>query len=379
MAVKNQNKNMNLNECVSKLKRIEEKSERLALLSRLGQILNSTLDPKEVRRRAMEAATQLMGAEVGSLLLIDKEKDQLYFEVALGNKEKTIKTMTLHMGEGIAGWVAQNGDPLIINTPEKDARFFKGADEKTEFKTRNIICVPVKVKEKAIGVLEAMNKKGGGFDEEDLSLFTSLSDQVAIALDNARLYQELEEMFFQTAESLSDAIEKRDPYTGGHTQRVTAYCLATAKYLPIEPTEVKWLKISSVLHDIGKIGIDDQILRKPDRLNSEELNEIKRHTSMGAEIIDHIKQLRNIIPGVKYHHEQIDGTGYPEGLRGDKIPMIAKIVSVADTFDAMTTDRPYREALGKEMAVNELKRCSGTQFDQKVVEAFIRAYQAGEI
>ena len=379
MANKNQNKNMNLNGWMTQLKRIEEKTERLALLSRLGQILNSTLDPKEVRRRAMEAATQLMEAEVGSLLLIDEEKNQLYFEVALGNKEEAIKTMTLHMGEGIAGWVAKNGEPLIINAPEKDSRFFKGVDERTEFKTNNIICVPVKVKEKAIGVLEAMNKKGGGFDEEDLSLFTSLSDQVAIALDNARLYQELEEMFFQTAESLSDAIEKRDPYTGGHTQRVTAYSLATAKYLPLEPMEMKWLKISSVLHDIGKIGIDDQILRKTERLNSEEFNEIKRHTSMGAEIIDHIKQLRNIIPGVKYHHEQIDGTGYPEGLRGDKIPMIAKIVSVGDTFDAMTTDRPYRRALGKEMAINELRRCSGTQFDQNVVEAFIRAYQAGEI
>jgi putative nucleotidyltransferase with HDIG domain len=283
------------------------------------------------------------------------------------------------MGEGIAGWVAQNGKPLIINAPQKDSRFFKGMDEKTEFRTRNIICVPVKVKEKAIGVLEAMNKDGGGFDEEDLSLFVSLSDQVAIALDNARLHQELEEMFFQTAESLSEAIEKRDPYTGGHTQRVTAYSMATAKHLPLDPVEMKWLKISSVLHDIGKIGIDDQILRKPERLNAEEFNEIKRHTSIGAEIIDHIKQLRNIIPGIKYHHEQVDGTGYPDGLRGDRIPMIAKIVSVADTFDAMTTDRPYRRALGKEMAINELKRCSGTQFDQKVVAAFVYAYHAGEI
>ncbi len=380
MANKNHNKNVNLNGWMNKLKQIEEKTERLSLLSRLGQILNSTLDHKEVRRRAMEAATQLMKAEVGSLLLIDEERNQLCFEVALGDKEETIKKITLNLGEGIAGWVAQNGDPLIINAPEKDLRFFKGVDERTEFKTRNIICVPVKVKERTIGVLEAINKKEGeDFNEEDLSLFTSLSDQVAIALDNARLYQELEEMFFQTAESLADAIEKRDPYTGGHTQRVTTYSLATAKHLPLKPMEVKWLKISAVLHDIGKIGIDDQILRKPERLNPEEFNEIKRHADMGAEIIDHIKQLRNIIPGVKYHHEQIDGTGYPEGLRGEKIPIIAKIVSVADTFDAMTTDRPYRRALSKEMAIKELKRCSGTQFDQEVVEAFVKAYEKGEI
>ncbi|MBM4324364.1 MAG: HD-GYP domain-containing protein [Deltaproteobacteria bacterium] len=381
MANKKQpHKHGNLHEWVNKLKRIEEKTERLSLLSRLGQILNSTLDHQEVRRRAMEAATQLMKAEVGSLLLIDEEKHQLYFEVALGDKEEAIKKITLNIGEGIAGWVAQNGEPLIINAPEKDPRFYKGVDEKTEFKTRNIICVPVKVKEKTIGVLEAINKKEGeAFDEEDLSLFTSLADQVAIALDNARLYQELEEMFFQTAESLADAIEKRDPYTGGHTQRVTTYSLGTAKYLSLKPVELRWLKISAVLHDIGKIGIDDQILRKPDRLNPEEFNQIKRHANMGAEIIDHIKQLKNIIPGIKYHHEQLDGTGYPEGLKGEKIPIIAKIVAVADTFDAMTTDRPYRKEMSKELAIKELKRISGTQLDQIVVEAFLKAYDKGEI
>ena len=370
----------NLSGWTDRFKRLEEKVERLSLLSQLGQILNSTLDHKEVRRRAMEAATQLMKAEVGSLLLIDEEKNQLFFEVALGDKEETIKKITLNLGEGIAGWVAQKGESLIINDPEKDPRFFKGVDEKTEFKTRNIICVPVKVKERTIGVLEAINKKEGeDFNEEDLVFFTSLSDQVAIALDNARLYQELEEMFFQTAESLADAIEKRDPYTGGHTQRVTTYSLATAKYLSLKPEELKWLKISAVLHDIGKIGIDDQILRKTERLNSDEFSEIKRHVNIGAEIIDHVKQLRSIIPGVKYHHEMIDGTGYPEGLKGEKIPIIAKIVSVTDTFDAMTTDRPYRKALSKEMAINELRRCSGTQFDREVVEAFIKAFEKGEI
>lgn len=374
------NKKVNLNGWMDKLKHIEEKTERLALLSQLGQILNSTLDHKEVRRRAMEAATRLMKAEVGSLLLIDEERNQLYFEVALGDKEETIKKITLNLGEGIAGWVAQNGEALIVNQPEKDSRFYKGVDDKTEFKTRNVICVPIKVKDKAIGVLEAINKKEGEvFDGEDLALFTSLADQVAIALDNARLYQELEEMFFQTAESLADAIEKRDPYTGGHTQRVTLYSMITAKYLPLKPTEIKWLKIASVLHDIGKIGIDDQILRKPERLNPEEYNAIKQHAGIGAEIIDHIKQLRNIIPGVKYHHEQMDGTGYPEGLRGEKIPIIAKIVAVADTYDAMTTDRPYRKALSKEIAIKELRRCSGSQLDQEVVEAFIKAYEKGEI
>lgn len=373
-------KKINIDQWLVKLKRIDEKVRRLALLSHLSQILNSTLDHKEIRRKAMEAATQLMKTEVGSLLLVDEEKHQLYFEVALGDREEEIKTISLNFGEGIAGWVAQHGKPLVVNSPGKDRRFFKGVDERTEFKTRNIICVPVKVKKKIIGVLEAINKKRKGqFDKEDLSLLASLADQVAIALDNSRLYQELEEVFFQTAESLADAIEKRDPYTGGHTQRVTLYSQAIAKYLPLKPLERKWLKIASVLHDIGKIGVEDDILKKREQLSPEEFDIIKRHSDMGAEILEHIRQLREIVPGVRYHHEHVNGKGYPDGLRGEEIPILAKIVAVADTYDAMTTNRPYRKAIEKESAVEELKRCSGTQLDKEVVEAFIQAYQRGEI
>ena len=359
---------------------IGDKFERLNLLLQLGRILNSTLDHHEVRRRAMEAATHLMKAEVGSLLLIDEEQHHLYFEVALGEKEETVKTITLNIGEGIAGWVARKGEPLIVNAPDKDPRFFKGVDCRTGYKTRNMICVPVKAKGKVMGVLEAINKQGKtGFNQDDLSLFASLADLVAIALDNARLYQELEEMFFQTAESLSEAIEKRDPYTGGHTKRVTTYSLSIARHLLLKPEETKWLKLASVLHDIGKIGIEDQILRKKEPLSPEEFTIIKHHANIGAEIIQHVRQLREIIPGVKYHHEQIDGRGYPEGLIGDEMPMLAKIVAVADSYDAMTTDRSYRKAMGKEVAIEELRKCSGTQFDKDVVEAFIRAYQNGEI
>ncbi len=373
-------KKSDLNRSLGKLKRIEEKAKRLTLLSQLSQILNSTLDHKEIRRRAMEAATRLMKAEVGSLLLVDDAKHQLYFEVALGDREEEIKTIFLNIGQGIAGWVARHGKPLIVNFPEKDSRFFKGVDERTEFKTRNIICVPVKAREKTIGVLEAINKrKQGRFNKEDLSLLTSLADQVAIALDNSRLYQELEEAFFQTADSLADTIEKRDPYTGGHTQRVTLYSQAIGKYLQLKPLERKWLKITSALHDIGKIGIEDHILRKPERLSPEEFDRIKCHSDMGAKILEHIWQLREIVPGVRYHHEHVNGQGYPDGLRGEEIPVLAKIVAVADTYDAMTTDRPYRKAIHKEAAVEELRRCSGTQFDKRVVGAFITAYQRGEI
>ena len=358
----------------------EKALSKLVKLTELSRILNSTLEPNTVKRRAMEAATELMEAEVGSLLLIDEETNKLYFEVALGEKEETVKTFHLNMGEGIAGWVAQHDEPLIVHDAQSDPRFFREVDEKSKFTTKNVICVPVKVKEKTIGVLEAINKlDGGDFTEEDLALFQSLADQVAVALDNARLMAEIEELFFQTASSLADAIEKRDPYTGGHTKRVTEYSLAIATKLGLDPTEMRWLKLAAVLHDIGKIGVEDRILRKPDKLDDEEYDQMKQHTMMGAEIIAHIKQLHGIIPGLKYHHEKIDGRGYPEGLAEENIPLIAKIVAVADTFDAMTSDRPYRKALSREEAFEELKRCSGTQFDKDLVGAFIKAFETGKI
>ena len=373
-------KKIDLDEWLSHLRGIETRVEKLTLLAKLSQILNSTLDHLEVRRMAMEAACQLMEAEVASLLLLDEEKNKLYFEVALGDSEETLKTITLDLGKGIAGWVAKQGKPLVVNRPEKDRRFLKEVDGKTKFKTRNLLCVPIKAKKKVIGVLEAVNKRTGeGFNNDDLSLLNSLADQVAIALDNARLYRELEETFFQTAESLAEAIEKRDPYTGGHTRRVGKYSLAIARHLKLNRLERKWLKIASALHDIGKIGIEDRILKKPEQLSREEFDAIKLHSNMGAEILRHIRHLKEIIPGVKYHHEKVDGKGYPDGLKGEKIPVLAKIVAVADTYDAMTTDRPYRAALSREAAVLELRRCAGTQFDRKVVRAFIEAYKKGQI
>ncbi|MFH1626027.1 MAG: HD domain-containing phosphohydrolase [Pseudomonadota bacterium] len=358
----------------------EKKIRQFTTLAEVSAILNSTLDQEEVRKRAMEAATTIMNCEVSSLLLLDDNTNELYFEVALGDKGDTVKEIRLKAGEGIAGWVAKHGEPLVICDVSNDPRHFKGADERSHFVTRDMVCVPLKVKDKVIGVLEGLNKLDGEvFNDEDLKLFQLLANQVAIAIDNARLYEEIQETFLQTAQALADAIEKRDPYTGGHTKRVVTYSIAIAEHLNMDPSEKECLKISAILHDIGKIGIEDIILRKPSKLNEDEFNEIKKHPVLGNEIIEKVSQLRNIIPGMRCHHERIDGTGYPDGLDGLKIPLIARIIAVADAFDAMTTDRPYRKALEADSAIEELKRCAGKQFDGDVVGALIEAYRSSEL
>ena len=358
---------------------LDRSVKQFTTLAEVGTLLNSTLDQNVVRKMAMEAITRLMNAEVGSLLLVDEENKELYFEVALGDKGERVKEIRLKIGEGIAGWVAEHGKSLLLQDVRKDPRFYKSADQKTEFVTRDMVCVPVKVKDKVIGVLQAINRAEGVFTEDDVELFQLFSNQVAIALDNARLYEEIRETFFATAEALAEAIEKRDPYTGGHTKRVVNYCLVAAKYMNLTPEELEILKLSAILHDVGKIGVEDRILRKPGNLDDEEAKIMKMHPLLGAEIMRHIRQLKDLIPGMLHHHERPDGKGYPEGLKGRDIPIVARIISAADTYDAMTTNRPYRKGLSHQTAIDEIKKEAGAQFDKEVAEAFVKAFEAGEI
>jgi HD-GYP domain-containing protein (c-di-GMP phosphodiesterase class II) len=185
--------------------------------------------------------------------------------------------------------------------------------------------------------------------------------------------------FFSTAATLAEAIEKRDPYTGGHVRRVVAISLAVGEELDLSPEEKETLQLAAILHDVGKIGIRDGILLKHGPLTAEEMAHIRQHPDLGAEILAPIKQLEAVIPAVRHHQERCDGLGYPGGLKGDEIPLASRIIAVADAFDAMTTDRPYRPRLDDKAAAEEIQRCAGTQFDPKVVAAFIRAFEAGRI
>ena len=173
-------------------------------------------------------------------------------------------------------------------------------------------------------------------------------------------------------ESLSSAIDAKSPWTAGHSERVTKYALQIGKEMGLSEKELKDLELAGLLHDVGKIGTYESILDKPGKLTDEERAIMRQHPAKGAEILAPIKQWKDIIPGVKYHHEFYDGTGYPEGLKGEAIPLHARILTVADTVDAMGADRPYREGRAMDVIIAELKRCSGTQFDPKVAEAFLK-------
>jgi putative nucleotidyltransferase with HDIG domain len=353
---------------------INTKNKKLNKLKKLSEIdkkITSNIKIKPLLNEIMILMKKELNAEASSLYLVDEDKQELWFEVALGEKGDQVKEIRLQIGEGIAGWVAKEGKVLNIKDVNSDKRFKRDIGEKIDFKQKAMLTVPVRCKDKIIGVLQVINKIGGSyFNKEDQELLEGMSCQIAIALENAKLYKELHDLFIEVIRSLADALDARDPYTKGHSVRVSEYSVEMGKEMGLSEEKLELLEYMAILHDIGKIGIRDEILNKPGRLNDEEFCVMKSHPDVGAKILQSVNKLKSIVPGVKHHHEKFDGSGYTEGLKGKDIPLEARIVSVADTYDAMTTDRPYRKGLSHETAMKEINKTSGKQFDPDIVEIF---------
>jgi putative nucleotidyltransferase with HDIG domain len=209
------------------------------------------------------------------------------------------------------------------------------------------------------------------FTQEDLHLADALAANVSAGIEAAQMLRKQRDLFLDTITILAQAVELRDEYTGGHTMRVTTYSLLLAEHLHLSMSDMELIRIGTPLHDIGKIGIDDAILRKPDRLTPQEFAIMKTHTVKGAEIVATVPDLQSIIPIVRSHHERWDGRGYPDALGGEAIPQLARVVGIADAFDAMTSDRPYRKGMAADVAFEEVRKGAGTQFDPTFAHVFL--------
>ncbi len=237
---------------------------------------------------------------------------------------------------------------------------------------KSVICAPLQWQEEHYGILYLDHRiETDAFTEEDAKLVAVIARQASQTLRRQKLTRDLGELFTSTIRTLVAAIEVKDPYTCGHSERVTKLSLALADAVVVNANQRKNIELSALLHDVGKIGIPESVLHKNGKLDSSEMDVIRNHPSIGYTIVDNIKNAKNISQGVKYHHERFDGKGYPEGLVGSKIPLIARIISIADAFDAMTSTRSYRIALSIESALAEIKVNAGTQFDPDLVKAFV--------
>ena len=367
-------------------------------------------EPDTLIKLIVRTIVQKVGIRHAGILLHQKDKDTYILTVSRG-------TAGLKIPAGFARMDADNplirffrenenkklaDDDVIVyeearkllskNIPQEKIALLKGALRQMEiFET--VACIPSYFRNDLLGIMLLGEKKNGKkFAREELNFFVALTSDVAMAIRNAQLFRELEmeldkkeRLFIHTTVALTAAIDAKDHYTHGHTARVTDLSLQIARRLSQKDKKdfdekfLEHLHIASLLHDIGKIGIPESILNKEGPLTDEEKKKMHEHPIVGSVILQPIKELEAAILGVKYHHEKYDGSGYPEGLRGDQIPLIASIISVADTFDAMTTDRPYRKGLSKDEAIAEVKQVSGKQFDRKIADTLIELYQEGKI
>ena len=357
-------------------KKLSQKLADISALHETVKITSSSLDLDEVLSSVFKNAARTLEAENGSLMLFDSEEGFLTIKKSHGLDEDIIGKTRIRMGEGIAGMVAQSGDPMIIHG-KAGVPQFKG---RKKYKGVNSICVPLKTKKGIIGVINLNREKDADpFTEDGLKLLSTMAHEAASAIENAGLYEDLRESYLSAIRALATALEVKDSYTKGHSDAVARYAVAIAKRLSLSYQEIEGIEVAAILHDIGKIGIHEDILNKPEKLDDEEWKEIKKHPESSLKILNNINSPWEIRPIIYAHHERYDGNGYPAGLKGEEIPLGARIIAVADLYDAMISDRAYRKGLSREMVIGELKKVAGTQLDPEVVKVFIEILSSGEV
>ena len=306
-------------------------------------------------------ALDQIGADGISILMADADV-QLPNTYAGNCSQLTVRDLT-ELARSSSGGALADGSAVF--------RYLHGSD-KTEL-ISSVLLTPLVSRQKSIGWLVGTRTQGHGFSEGDRKLLTILADRAATAVHNGQLFETIERAFRSTIETLIVALEEKDEYTAGHSERVAEFSGMIARGMGMTEVQIELVTQAGRLHDIGKLAIRTEDLNKPGPLTDEEYERMKLHTVTGRELLEPIPFFQEIIPAVSGHHERMNGSGYPNGLAGDEIPMIARIVAVADAFDAMTSDRAYRPAMSEDEAFCELWRCAGPQFDQEVVEAFSRA------
>ena len=353
-------------------------NERQQLLEQISRHLQQTLDSDVLIPLILEEVNTAIVAEAQSLWLLNNETGLIVCHYATGPGGEAIKKVTVPLGRGVVGSSVASQTAIMIEDAQTDERTFKDADAQTGFVTRSILCVPLVRQGKSIGAIEAVNKQGGGrFGQADLDLLRNIADSAALSIENARLYAELAASYDGTLDALTAALDLRDSETEGHSRRVVEYTARLARQMGLPEHEVKSICRGALIHDIGKIGVPDAILLKPGLLDPEERSIMEKHPVAGYEMLLGVPYLAQEIPIVLAHQEHWDGTGYPFGLRGTEIPLGARLFAIADTFDALTSDRPYRRGRPCEEALDVIAAAADTQFDPQAVAAFLKV-PAGE-
>jgi HD-GYP domain-containing protein (c-di-GMP phosphodiesterase class II) len=376
------------------LEQAQRREKRLSALVDIISRLTTTLDREDLLTRIMDHARELLEVEATSVWELDEQRNVLVLHVATGAGGEQLKAVEVEIGQGFIGQCVATGERVLVDDVANDVRWNPDLDKQSGFVTRSILSIPLRsptiqlgqdrgeVKSSIIGGAQALNKcNGRAFTEDDIALFETLASQAATVLQVARLNEDTYKLFEGVINVVAGAIDAKDPYTQGHSKRVSDFSVAIGEELGLPREDINHIKIGGILHDVGKIGVPDAILGKDGGLSEEEYNEIKKHPSKGYDIMsqEELKwRLRKELPALLEHHERLDGRGYPNRLTGDQISEIANIVHVADVFDALTSDRPYHKGRTPDVALEILYKGVGTDFDGDCVEALARARAKGK-
>jgi hypothetical protein len=315
----------------------------------------------------LETCLKLTGATRGVYLAADKASEAPRHRASVGFKADAESEPAPFLAE-IYARVAEQGETLISHKPGDVAGLPQPAEP--DDNVSNFIAVPVAILRGLSGVIVAADKSAGCFEDDDIQTLIHIGSQAGVAVENAELRRKLQNAYLATVSVLADAMEAKDPYTRGHCEMVSRFAQRIARRLDLPAREQSIVGYAALLHDIGKIGVSDGILNKPSALLPEERELVRSHVRIGHDLIQHVPALSLVADAILHHHEWYDGSGYPDGLQGNHIPIAARIVSVVDSYGAMITRRSYKEAYGEDYARAELYRCAGSQFDPSIVEAF---------
>ena len=342
--------------------------EQAETLQKVALILGATPEVRAVTDLILDQLVHVVPFDSASIQIVEGEK--LIVRAVAGNLSPKMLGQDIDIREvSLSHPILQRQQTVLREDVSDDPNWLAVPGSGN---IKSWIGAPLIVRGECVGVLTVDGYTANQFNESDAQLVSSFAIHAGIAIENSRLFEELEGSYTQTVTALANAIDVRDSYTIGHSQRLAKLAVETGKLLDSNDKELEDIHWAALLHDIGKIGIPDNILRKPSSLNATEMDVIRKHPEIGARIVEPIKNLSHLAPIIRAHQEQFDGNGYPDGLSGEDIPLVARIISVADAYVAMTDERVYRKARSKEEAINELKLYSGSQFDSEVVAAFLQ-------
>ena len=340
-------------------------------LDGINKAISSSLSHEKIIETSIQSIQRIIQCELVTVL--GEEKGRLVVTATHGAGIQIPENLGAGknlIGNSMAATAFKKGESRYLSFLSKKRRLHPFDSTLAEAGIESLLAIPLVSKNKTKGVLLLGNVQGGRFVRDDAFAIEKIASQMAVALDNARLYEDMRNLFISTVTSLANAIDAKSPWTKGHSERVMRISADLAMEMGFDEEIIERVRLGGLLHDIGKIGIIEALLEKPTKLSEDEFPPMRLHPEKGVAILSPIDQLKDVLPGILFHHERYDGKGYPKGLKGEAIPLEARIITVADSFDAMVSERPYKKGYSVSQALSELRKKSGSQFDPKVVTQF---------